>query len=324
MPRLNSRTGSAYVRSFERRLPSSFEALDCRVADGKEWFRMFYKATTLGLALLASLCLSCGAQAQTASPPLPAIKLWRLDCGSFTAPTDNFSDLFGHPGQRSLYVDSCYLVRHGKDVMLWDAGLSRALIGQRVDPFLPIRMTLIRSVADQLAAVGLTRADITIVAISHYHSDHTGQAADFPNARLLMAEVDFEALRQTPSPFFTEPASLAPWLTGNGRKQLISGDHDVFGDGTVVMVALPGHTAGNHGLLVRFARRDPVLISGDALHSAKQLVSRAVSPFNASRSDSLASIDRIVGIMHETRATLVIEHDPASVAKLPLFPAAAE
>ncbi|WP_131114688.1 N-acyl homoserine lactonase family protein [Lichenihabitans psoromatis] len=284
---------------------------------------MFQALKTAGLAVLLGGYLTFSAQAQQPTPP-PAVKLWRLDCGSFTAPKDNFSDLFDHPGQRGSYVDSCYIVRHGKDLLLWDAGLSRSLIGQRADPFLPIRMTLIRSVANQLSAIDLKPADITILAISHNHSDHTGQAFDFPNARLLMASVDFEALRQTPPPFFTEPTSLAPWLVGDSRKDLISGDHDVFGDGSVVMVALPGHTAGNHGLLVRLAHRSPVLISGDALHSAKQLETRAVSPFNASRSDSLASIDRILGIMRATHATLVIEHDPGSVAKLPVFPAGAD
>ncbi|MDQ0390713.1 N-acyl homoserine lactonase family protein [Labrys monachus] len=284
---------------------------------------MFHALKTAALILTAGLIAAGSAQARPATPAA-AVKLWRLDCGSFTAPTDNFSDIFGHPGQRGAYVDSCYLVRHGKDVMLWDAGLPRALIGRRADPSLPIRMTLIRSVTDQLAALGLKPSDVTVLGISHNHSDHTGQAADFPNARLLMAGVDFEALTHTPPPFFTDPASLSPWLAGDGRKELVSGDHDVFGDGTVVMVALPGHTAGNHGLLVRLAHRRPVLISGDAIHSAAQLKTRAVSPFNASRSDSLASIDRMIGIMRATHATLVTEHDPASVAKLPVFPAAAD
>ena len=139
-----------------------------------------------------------------------------------------------------------------------------------------------------------------------------------------MASVDFEALRQSPAPFFTDPSALSPWLTGDGKQELVAGDHDVFSDGTVVMVALPGHTAGNHGLLVRLAHSGPVLISGDAIHSPSQLTTRAVPPSNPSRADSLASIDRIIGIVRDAHATLVIEHDPASVAKLPAFPQAAE
>ena len=278
---------------------------------------------TAVLALTLGMNSAFGLQAQPSGSP-PEVKLWRLDCGYFTAPTDSFSDLFAHPGKRSEYVDSCYVIRHGKDLLLWDAGLSRALIGHRVDPFLPIRMTLIRSVVEQIAALGLKPSDVTVLGISHNHSDHTGQAADFPSARLLMAGVDFQALRQAPAPFFTDPAALSPWLTGGGKQELVSGDHDVFGDGTVVMVALPGHTAGNYGLLVRLARHGPVLISGDALHSPSQLTTRAVPPSNPSRADSLASLDRIIGIVRDSHATLVIEHDPGSVAKLPAFPKAAD
>jgi N-acyl homoserine lactone hydrolase len=243
-----------------------------------------------------------------------------LDCGSFTAPEDNLSNLFEHPGQMSSSVDSCYLIRHGKDFVLWDAGLSMSLLDQAVSPFLPIRLTLIRSIVDQIAIIGLKPSDITILGISHNHSDRTGQAADFPEARLLMDSVDFQALRQTPPPIFTDPTSLSPWLAGDARKELISGDHDVFGDGTVVMVALPGHTAGTHGLLVRFSHRDPLLISGDAIHSATQLESYEVPPFSASRSDSLSSIRRINEIVRATHATLVIEHDPASVGQIPAYP----
>ncbi|MCW6510035.1 N-acyl homoserine lactonase family protein [Lichenifustis flavocetrariae] len=282
----------------------------------------FLQTTALVLAL--GLSPASGTQAQTSPSPRPLVKLWRLDCGSFDAPTDDFSDLFAHTGQQSAYVDSCYLVRHGTDLLLWDTGLPRALIGHRADPFLPIRMTLIRSVVAQLAALGLQPSDVSIVAISHNHSDHTGQAADFPSARLLMARVDFEALRQTPAPFFTDPGALSPWLAGGAKQELVSGDHDVFGDGTVVMVALPGHTAGNHGLLVRLAHHGPVLISGDALHSPSQLTTRAMPPSNLSRADSLASIDRIIGIVRDAHAALVIEHDPGSVAKLPAFPQAAD
>ena len=269
----------------------------------------------LGLALPASI---------PAAPVTPAVKLWRLDCGSFTAPKDSFSDLFSHPGERGGYVDSCYLIRHGKDLMLWDAGLPLALLGKPEDMSTPVHMRLTVTIAAQLARLGFTPADVTVLGISHMHSDHTGQAAVFAGAKLVMDRTDFEALRRTPPPFFTDPSTLQPWLSGGAAKALISGDHDVFGDGSVVMVALPGHTFGNHGLLVRLAHTGAVLISGDALHSPEQLTSHAMPPSNASRSDSLASIDRILGIVRDAHATLIIEHDAGSVARLPAFPQAAE
>ena len=139
-----------------------------------------------------------------------------------------------------------------------------------------------------------------------------------------MDRTDFEALRQKPAPFFTEPSTLQPWLSGEATTQLISGDRDLFGDGSVVLVALPGHTAGNHGLLIRLARYGSVLISGDAMHSREQLISHGLPPSNASRANSLASIDRITGLMRDAHATLVIEHDLESISRLPVFPASAK
>ena len=274
---------------------------------------------------VAALALAAGDEAapQQSVPP-PQVALWRLDCGSFSAPKDYFSDLFSHPGERGGYVDSCYLVRHGADLLLWDAGLPLALLGKAEDAAAPLRLRLTTTITEQLAAIGVKPADVTLLGISHNHWDHTGQAAAFPGARLLMDKADFLALRQKPAPFFTDPSTLQPWLDGDARKELISGDYDVFGDGSVVMVGLPGHTPGNHGLLVRLAHRGPILISGDAVHMPEQLTSHGLPPSNPSRADSLASIDRIVGIVRDAHASLVIEHDPASVAKLPVLPAAAD
>jgi glyoxylase-like metal-dependent hydrolase (beta-lactamase superfamily II) len=274
-------------------------------------------------ALVAlTLTLPNGASSQGVAPP--AIKLWRLDCGQFSAPRDNFSDLMSHPGERADYVDSCYLIRHGKDLLLWDAGLPLALLDKPEDRVAPVRMTLRTTIALQLARLGYSPADVTVLGISHLHSDHTGQAEVFSKARLLMDKGDFEALRANPAPFFSAPATLRPWLSGSGATKLISGDFDVFGDGSVTMIALPGHTAGNHGLLVRLPRAGTVLLSGDALHAPDQLETRAMPPSNPSRADSLASIDRILGITRETHAKLIVQHDTGSVARLPAFPEGAE
>ena len=277
-------------------------------------------AIVIGLGLASSIPGSIAAGPERATP----VKLWRLDCGAFTAPRDAFSDFFAHPSERASYVDSCYLIRHGQDLMLWDAGLSLTVKNQPENTSAPIRMSLGFSIADQLAQLGFKAADVTILGLSHNHSDHTGQASTFPQARLVMDKTDFEALQRTPAPFFTDPSDLRPWLTGDSMSELISGDYDVFGDGTVDLVALPGHTPGNHGLLVRLAHARVILLSGDALHTPEQVASHALPPSNPSRADSLASLDRIAGIVRDAHATLVIQHDPGSVAKLPAFPRGAE
>ena len=117
-------------------------------------------------------------------------------------------------------------------------------------------------------------------------------------------------------------ADLAHWLTGGGQVTEAQGDLDVFGDGKRVMLNLPGHTPGHHGLLVRLAS-GPVLLSGDTYHFTEQVAHRGVPPFNTNRAESLASMDRFDRLGRNLHADVIIQHEPADVAKLPAFPAAA-
>ena len=68
--------------------------------------------------LLASLCGAALAQ----QPAVPELTLTRLDCGTSAAPSDvgRFSDVYAHQGLTLQIVYSCYLIRHGDDIMLWD------------------------------------------------------------------------------------------------------------------------------------------------------------------------------------------------------------
>jgi N-acyl homoserine lactone hydrolase len=263
-----------------------------------------------------AMIFSLGVQAQ--SRAAPSIALWRLDCGSFNTPLNSFSDTEAYPGQRRTFTDSCYLIRHGKDYLLFDTGFASSLKGP-LDPSKPISLMGSTPITQQIAALGLKASDISIVALSHNHSDHTGQAADFPRATLLIGQADFDALRSLPAPFFTEPDQLRPWLSGVSHLDSVAGDRDIFGDGSVIFVALPGHTAGHHGLLVRLRDFGPVLISADAVHFQAQL-DHGVPPSNANRADTLASIDRLQRLINNLHATLIIPHDPDFLDKLPKFP----
>ncbi|MQI91755.1 MBL fold metallo-hydrolase, partial [Escherichia coli] len=98
--------------------------------------------------------------------------------------------------------------------------------------------TLAVDLPTQLARIGIRPDDIGRLAISHYHFDHVGQAASFPKATLLIGARDWAALHRGTIPF-ADPHLLAPWFTGGGKVDLIEGDRDVFGDGSVVMLATP-------------------------------------------------------------------------------------
>lgn len=274
-------------------------------------------ATALGL-------LALSAQAPAAPSPQAELSLWRLDCGEFVIKQYGafFSDTYQYPAGPKNIVGSCYLIRHGDRYMLWDTGLTDALVGHDFDNAAQT-LRLKRSLVDQLAQIGVRPEQIELLGISHWHFDHTGQASHFPQAKLLMGRADIELLRRDPPVDADSVKAMAHWLTGDGKVEPLDGDRDVFGDGRVVMLDMPGHTPGHYSLLVRLAS-GPVLLSGDLYHFTEQVANRGVPPFNADRADTLASMDRYDRIAKNLKAKTIIQHEPADVAKFPPFPRAAK
>ncbi len=213
----------------------------------------------------AAAALALMGQAAPPAPAAPApIKLWRLDCGTVAANDLNaFSDTQAYPGKSKLLVGSCYLIKHGATYLLWDAGLPAAMKGKALDRKIAMDATVTKTIPEQLAELGLKPEDITMLGISHYHFDHIGQAASFPGATLFIGKGDFDAVKAgAPG---VNPVPLAPWAKGTSKAEPISGDRDIFHDGSVTMIDTPGHTPGHHSLLVRLKSRT-FLLTGDVAH----------------------------------------------------------
>lgn len=265
-------------------------------------------------AAAAALALALPASAQEAPDRL---SITRLDCGTIgIADLGRFSDTGLFSGERRMFADSCYVVRNGDRILLWDTGLDRDLAGKpRGEEGVELKQTAV----SQLARLGLKPSDITYVGLSHYHDDHTGQARDFPDATLLAGKGDWEIIKVWPAarPRFER------WLTGGGKLDLVEGDKDVFGDGRVTILAMPGHTEGHQALLVRLAS-GPVLISGDTYHFRENRAADGVPTFNVNRADTLASNDRFEKLAKNLKAKVIIQHEPRDIALLPAFPKAAE
>ncbi|KQN37807.1 MBL fold metallo-hydrolase [Sphingomonas sp. Leaf407] len=259
---------------------------------------------------------------QASAPKAADVELWRLDCGGVQVNDLNaFSDTLAYTGRTKRLVASCYLIRHGGDYMLWDTGLPEAVLGKAPNNSEAMSPVLTTTIKRQLARIGVAPEKIGRVGISHYHFDHSGQAAGFPGATLLIGQGDIDALKAGKPGTSAEP--LKPWFGGGSRIEGVAGDKDVFGDGTVTMLAMPGHTPGHHALLVRLKGKGPVLISGDTAHFRENYDSNGVPPFNVDRAQSLASLDRFKRLAGNTKATVILQHEAGDVAKLPAFPASA-
>jgi N-acyl homoserine lactone hydrolase len=269
----------------------------------------------LGAAVLASLLVGASASGQNAAE----VSLTRFDCGKTTTLNDvsRFSDVSAFKGLNIQLTFSCYLIKHGNDYLVWDTGNAPAA-GGTAAPTAPKT-----SLVEQLALLHLTPQQITFIGISHYHGDHVGQVASFPQATLLIGKGDWEALNQpVPNPG-VNPANFAHWMSGGGKVEPLLGDKDVFGDGSVIMLNTPGHTPGHHSLLVKLKEKGNVLITGDLAHFRENYDSNGVPTFNTSRAETLASLDRFKQLATNLNAMVIIQHDARDIEKLPAFPASA-
>jgi N-acyl homoserine lactone hydrolase len=276
----------------------------------------------IGAAVLTAVCL--GGAASASAQSAAELSLTRFDCGKTTTLADvsRFSDVAAFKGLNIQLTFSCYLIKHGNDYLVWDTG-NPAATGGTPAPTAPGS-----SLVEQLAQLHLTPQQITFVGISHYHGDHVGQVASFPQATLLIGKGDWEALNDAkPSPTVNpavNSANFAHWISGGGKVEPLIGDKDVFGDGSVIMLNTPGHTPGHHSLLVKLKDKGNVLITGDLAHFRENYDSNGVPTFNTSRAETLASLDRFKQLATNLQATVIIQHDARDIGKLPAFPASAK
>jgi N-acyl homoserine lactone hydrolase len=269
------------------------------------------------LAILISLALA--ASAATAATA-PAIRLYTLNCGTLEFKDLRlFSDTGEYDGQTATIAVPCFLIRHPKGTLVWDAGLDPKFVQGSENGARGIRATLDVSVEKQLQQLNLKPTDVTYLAFSHMHLDHTGNANLFTSATWILNRTELQ--------WASQPTGGGPVAqeTFSGYKhaktQLIDGDYDVFGDGTVRILKTPGHTPGHQVLLLTLPKSGKVLLAGDLYHFRRDRDQKLVPLFNTDRAETLASFDRVERIVANTKARLVIQHDPQDFKALPKFPA---
>ena len=230
------------------------------------------------------------------------------------------SDTGEYAGHKGTLQVPCFLIRHGKDWMLWDAGL-----GDEIAALPEGRMrygfhwTVKRTLRSQLAELGLAPADIKYVALSHVHADHVGNVGLFPKATFLVSPLDLRWGLSRPTPPTADPALVR--IIQRAQVQPVIFDLDVFGDGTVLMLRMPGHSPGHHCLEIKLATTGAILLSGDLFHTHEAYSGSLVPAINDSRAETLASMQRFKRLVEADHARVVIQHSPEDVAALPAFPA---
>jgi len=225
-------------------------------------------AALAGLALVLAACEGEPAAVGEAGAGA-GVKLYTLECGRIEiADLGAFSDDGAYDGRAHEVADSCFLIRHPEGDLLWDSGLPGALAGQGATTNGGFTLTLERTLLDQLSDIGMTAADVDYFAMSHSHFDHTGQAADFAGATWLVDPVEYAWMFGEGAEKGLVDAALVEGLKGAERRE-VTGEFDLFGDGTVTIVRTPGHTPGHLSLLVKLDEAGPVFLTGDLSFNRK-------------------------------------------------------
>jgi len=256
-----------------------------------------------------------------------AEKLYRLDCGHSRANDESVWTPGANVGRDIEFSSTCWLIKHGNEWLLWDTGVPEAALNDpRGWSTLPklIVYHLDKSLTDQLAEIGLKPADIGRVAISHTHGDHIGNLGLYPNSIVLIQRAEYSWIHSPdgPNDNVNQLMALARKLMGTPKNlQLIDGDTDVFGDGSVTLISTPGHTPGHQSLLVHLRNTGFVILSGDVVHLEENFEKNIVPSLNTDKVQSIASMERIRHLIAAYKAKLYINHDKSQTDRLRLVPA---
>ena len=275
----------------------------------------------IGLSIVA---LIAGCATPTATSSGGVQRLYVLYCGEGDAPdlsrwTPGVAANVNKPVTLS---DSCYLIKHAKGWMLWETGFNEAIVGKPEGfptPVIQWHWRGPKSLTQQLADIGVKPDDIAYLGFSHAHPDHVGNGSLFTRAQLLIQEPEYDFYF---GPKATPPAAPANWskLRDNPTVKL-HGDYDVFGDGSVTILASPGHTPGHQSLLVKLPRTGPVLLTGDAAHYRTNWDTPRAPVQNFDKEATITSLTRLKKVADENHAQVWINHDIAETKALKMSPA---
>jgi glyoxylase-like metal-dependent hydrolase (beta-lactamase superfamily II) len=258
--------------------------------------------------------------ATACSPASPATtRIYIFDNGAITGLDPALFNFTRAELSEVDFVNVSYLIVHPQGTMMFDAGgVPDSAFAEHEGPVVEGVLSATQPLLPQLAAAGYTPADVDYFAMSHYHSDHTANANAFAGATWIVQQAERDYMFGDPQgiirPDTYDQLRNAKTIT------LDNEDHDVFGDGSVVVMATPGHTPGHQVLSVKLANAGTVVLGGDLYHYPEERTTGRLPTFEFDVEKSRASRARIEQYLKETGATFWIEHDIATHAALPKSP----
>jgi N-acyl homoserine lactone hydrolase len=231
-----------------------------------------------------------------------------------------------------------YVIEHARGLILFDTGQDRASVTDGA--YFPGGFTgliygrLARfdigeqdTLTAQLANLGYAPADVDTAILSHLHQDHIGGLAELTGTDLLVSAAEWAELSR-PGPelrgFLRSHIRLAGlcWrqVTMESAKDPdlapFTESLDVMGDGSLMLLPTPGHTAGSMSLLVRRKNRPSLLLVGDLTYGA-DILQRGQVPGVGNRRQLGESSRKVLTLAeHEPGLVVLPAHDPTAARRL--------
>ena len=291
-------------------------------------FRIHWKRLVALTAIVVAVA-GCAAGEKTGNEQAQSLRLYVFDCGTLHYDNADAYQLKREEVARTDMSLACFLVVHPQGTLMWDAGAIAD--GSWTPTGSPVRMhivlpdkgerdvTMVKALKPQLTEAGYSPADITYLALSHYHWDHVANANDFAGSTWLVRKSERDLMFSNPPPDRTTPMTYS--ALNNSKTVVIDKDeHDVFGDGKVLLKSTPGHTPGHQVLFVDLAKTGPVVISGDLYHYPEERTLNRLPVRDFNKEQTTASRAILETFLKEKGAQLWIQHDIAAHEKLKKSP----
>jgi N-acyl homoserine lactone hydrolase len=272
--------------------------------------RFWTSAALLFSALSAPLALA------QSKPSVNSVRLYVLDGGNLHSRDPK--PLLDRGVKITDMSVASYLIVHPKGTLMWDTGV---IPDEMIKPggTTELRATVYKTVRGQLSEIGYKPADVTYLALSHNHYDHSANANEFAGSTWLVQRDERAAM------FPDKPPANAPAIDPattvdaapryaklkTAKTKILDGDYDVFGDGTVMIIATPGHTPGHQSLYLKLGKTGPIVLSGDLYHYPAERTLKDFTPFAnlGNPQQEIVSKAKMEKLLKDKKATLWIQHD---------------
>ena len=267
--------------------------------------------------LAASVALAFAAGSAHAADGL---KLYQVSSGTLTLDKSGLTagkDI----GKMFTVPVAMYIIDHPRGLTVFDTGNSANVSGEGCNAYwgeglckaITPKQSRDEVIDRQLEKLGYKPENVKYVVYSHFHLDHAGNIELFPKATHVVQKKELQ-FAWWPEKFYSGAYVMKDYdQTRDFKFMELTGDFDLFGDGSVQVVSTPGHTVGHQSVMVKLPKTGTLLLAGDAVYTTEN--EQGVAPgLSISLKDSFESTNRLKMLRDATGGQIWFSHDPEQYA----------